>query len=321
MELVFVVADNTLDYHIDLFLRAKRATRKPATVAWYTNVLGYYHAAVSDLQPTWPPTLAHCLAFFETFSPKGLKDNSRNTYYRALSGWLNWLKKAGYIDQNPLDLLDPIPAPKSLPKAPPEEVMRALFDAIEQQGNSWHDVRDLALFLVSLDTGARPGELSAMLVDDVDLENHSIRVHSNKDYEDRDLVFDDDAARALALWLIERQQLTIPDELSSLWVSNYQHKGFHLFTVTGIRQRLRFWQKKAGLSRFTPYAIRHAYAIYSIRNFADLIDIRDQMGHASITTTAIYTKVVNQGRRDRHQKTSPVRNLRRSGPQRPKNKG
>lgn len=315
MELVFVALDdNDLDYHIELFLKVKRVTRKPATIRWYSNVLGYYREAIADLQPTWPPTMAHVLAFFETFNPKGLKDNSKNNYYRALSGWFNWLKKAGYIDQNPLEFLDPIPVVKSLPKAPPEETMSALFGTIEQHGKNWHSIRDLALFLISLDTGARPGELSAMLLNDVDLNNHSIRVHSNKDYEDRILVFSDDAAAALVLWLKERKLLGVPDILRHLWVSNYQSKGFHLFTVTGIRERLRFWQRKAGIDRFTPYAIRHAYAIYSLRNLADLIDIRDQMGHASITTTAIYTKVVNRGRRERHRETSPVGNLKKKPP-------
>lgn len=313
-ELVFVVTENgnDLDYHIDLFIRVKQATRKRATIQWYTNVLGYYREAIAHLQPTWPPTLQHALAFFETFHTKKLKDNSRNNYYRALSGWLNWLKKVGYISQNPLEFLDPIPAAKFLPRAPPEETMSILFDVIEEQRNSWHDVRDLALFLVSLDTGARPGELSAMLLDAVDLDNRSIRVHSHKDYEDRDLVFSDDTAAALVLWLEQRKRLGISSKLRHLWVSNYQQKGFCLFTVTGIRQRLRFWQTKAGIDHFTPYAIRHAYAIYSLRNLADLIDIQEQMGHASITTTAIYTKVVNRGRRERHRKTSPVGNLRKS---------
>lgn len=311
MELVFVVADNDLDYHIDLFLRLKRATRKAGTVAWYTNVLSYYQAAIADLRPTWPPTITHCLVFFETFNAKNLKDNSRNNYYRALRGWFNWLKKAGYINYNPLDFLGPIKPAKALPHAPPEEMMTSLFGTIKQRADSWHDVRDLALFLVSLDTGARPGEISAMQLSDINLDHHSIRVYSSKDHEDRSLIFNDDTAAALRLWLLQRERLRIPKNLKNLWVSNYQYKGYRSFTVPGIRQRLRFWQKRAGIDHFTPYAIRHAYAVYSLRNLADLIDIQEQMGHASIRTTAIYTKVVNIGRLERHKHTSPVGNLKK----------
>lgn len=309
MELVFVVVEHDLDHYIDLFLKFKQATKQPATITWYKNVLGYYREAIQPHPPTWPPTITHCVAFMETFKAKGLKDYSRNNYYRALRAWLNWLKKFGYISQSPLEFLDTIPAPKPLPKAPPEEDMSSLFFTIERSKDSWHDVRDLALFFVALDTGARPGELAAMQVDDVDLTNHTIRVHSKKDYEDRDLVFTDDVAQFLVIWKKQRQELGVSDDLRWLWISNYQHKGFRSFTSSGIRQRLHFWQEKAGIDRFTTYAIRHAYAIYSLRNLADLLDIRDQMGHASITTTAKYTKVVNLGRRTRHQKTSPLHNL------------
>lgn len=309
LNLVFVVVEPTLDYHIELFLNAKGLSKKPATITWYKNVLGYYREAIQLYPPTWPPTVTHCLAFMETFEVKRLKDYSRNNYYRALRSWLNWLRKFRYIDQNPLDFLDKIPNPKPLPKAPPEEAMFSLLETIEQRGDSWHDVRDLALFFVALDTGARPGELAAMQVNDVDLKNRTIRVHSNKDYEDRELVFTDDVVSILALWKKQRQKLNVADELRCLWISNYQHKGFRSFTSSGIRQRLHFWQEKTGIDHFTPYAIRHAYAIYSLRNLADLLDIRDQMGHASITTTAKYTKVVNKGREERHQATSPLGNL------------
>ncbi len=309
---VFVVVEQDLNYYIDLFLKFKQVTKKPATVTWYKNVLGYYRDAIQQQPPTWPPTVTHCLTFMETFKVKGLKDYSRNNYYRGLRSWLNWLKKFGYISQSPLEFLDAIPAPKPLPKAPPEEDMSSMLFTIEQRGDSWHDIRDLALFFVALDTGARPGELAAMQVDDVDLINRTIRVHSNKDYEDRELVFTHDVASMLTIWKKKRQELGVSDELRHFWVSDYQHKGFRPFTSSGIRQRLHFWQEKTGIDQFTTYAIRHAYAIYSLRNLADLLDIRDQMGHASITTTAKYTKVVNQGRCKRHQETSPLSNLNRN---------
>lgn len=310
MELVFVALDNDLDYHIDLFLKVKRATRKPATIRWYSNVLGYYHAAVFDLQPTWPPTLSHCLAFLETFNTKKLKDNSRNNYYRAVQSWLNWLKKAGYIDYNPLDLLDRIKAPKSLPRAPDEEVTGSVLSTINLQANSWHDIRDMALFSVALTTGARPGELARILVDDIDLKAQQIRVYSDKDKQEREVVFDDDTMISLAHWLKVRTGL-VPTDLRHLWVSNYQNRGFRSLTYWGIRDRLKFWQKKAAVGHFSLYALRHAFAIYSIREGMDLLDVRDQLGHASIATTNIYTQVAGSGRLERHRQANPMKRVRK----------
>lgn len=311
MELVFVVADNDLDYHIDLFLRLKRATRKPSTVMWYTNVLGYYREAVEQVRPTWPPTLTHCLAFFETFNAKNLADNSKNNYYRALASWFNWLKKAGYIDYNPLDFLDGFKPRKSLPRAPAESTVEALLDAIEIKADSWHGIRDMALFSVALTTGARPVELAAMRVRDVDLTGQQIRVYSNKDYQDRQLVLDDDTFISLLHWLKVRADLGITTKPPYLWISNYQNKGYRDFTYWGIYQRLKFWQEKARIEHFSPYALRHAFAIYSIREGVDLLDIRDQMGHASIKTTAIYLQVTNLGRLERHRKTNAMKRVRK----------
>jgi integrase/recombinase XerD len=305
MELVFVVVDNQLDHYIDLFIRVKSATKKPATVTWYRNVLRYYQKATADIQPNWPPTITHCLAFLETF--KGLKDYSRNNYYRGLHSWLNWLKKVGYIEQNPLDFLDPIPAPKPLPRAPQEEDVSALFAVIEKMAGAWHAVRDMALFSVALTTGARPVELAKMMIGD--FIGQQIRVYSEKDKRDRELVLDDATFVSLAYWKKVRGELA-PADLSHLWVSNYQGKGFRGLTYWGIYQRLKFWRNKADVEHFSPYALRHAFAIYSLRAGADLLDIRDQMGHASIKTTAIYTQVVNAGRLERHRKANPMKYLK-----------
>lgn len=305
MELVFVVIDNELDHYIDLFLRVKSASREPATVTWYRKVLGYYRNASAHIQPAWPPTITHCLAFLETY--KDLKDYSRNNYYRALHSWLNWLKRVGYIEQNPLDFLDPIPAPKPLPRAPLEQDTAALLAIIESMAGTWRAARDMALFSVALTTGARPVELAKMLV--TDFAGQQIRVYSRKDKRTRELVLDDETFVTLGHWEKVRGELA-PAELRHLWVSDYQGKGFQPLTYWGIYQRLKFWRNKADIEHFSPYALRHAFAIYSLRAGADLLDVRDQMGHASIKTTAIYTQVVNQGRLDRHRKANPLKYLK-----------
>ena len=77
-----------------------------------------------------------------------------------------------------------------------------------------------------------------------------------------------------------------------------------------MRQRLRLWQDRAGIKPFPFNGFRHAFAIYSLRNHADLLDIKEQMGHASIKSTAVYLEVVNEGRKQRHRKTSPRGNLK-----------
>ena len=64
-----------------------------------------------------------------------------------------------------------------------------------------------------------------------------------------------------------------------------------------MRQRLEFWQNRAGIKRFPFSGFRHTFAVYSLRNHADLLDIKEQLGHASVKTTAIYLEVVDEGRK------------------------
>ncbi|MBE7473190.1 MAG: hypothetical protein DPW09_24860 [Anaerolineae bacterium] len=313
--LVFVVLEPTLDYYFDQFIRIKRATRRPRTVEWYTNTYRYYKAASADLGPDWPPTPAHSLAFFKMFTQHDLADASRSNYFRGVRAFFNWLVKMGHLDRNPLLLVGQVKAPRPLPKSPDEEEVAELLKTVsdfireDKKHRSWQSTRDLAMFSVALDTGARLNELVAMSMPDLSLKRKQIQVFSWKDREGRVLTLSDETIADLTPWYDLRRKMKPPKTLKSLWLSNYQNKGLRPLTGNGIAQRLRYWLKKADIPHFSMNQMRHAFAVFSLRNGADLIDIRDQMGHANLKTTAIYLEVVNKGRGERHQKTSPRKNL------------
>ncbi|GIK42471.1 MAG: hypothetical protein BroJett011_63040 [Chloroflexota bacterium] len=308
MELVFVVAEDDMSWHMDLFLRVKRAARQPRTVEWYEAALRSFQDVAGG---EWPPGPAHLLAFLETFEIRKLSDASRNTYFRAVRAWLNWLYRNRFIQHNPLDFIDGPGAARLLPKAPPPADVARLLATVEARADSWQDWRDLALFSLALDTGARIGELAAMDLGDIDLGQQEIMVYGAKDRTERVVEFDDSAARDLGRWLRQRAALKPARTLRRLFLSNYRAMGLRPLTHWGMRLRLKFWQMRAGIAPFRFHGFRHAYAIYSLRNNANLLDIKDQMGHASIKTTAIYLEVVNNNRKERHRQTSPRKNLPR----------
>lgn len=313
--LVFVVVEPTLDQYFAQFMQIKKATRRPRTVKWYRDTYRYYKAASAGLEPDWPPTTAHGLAFFEMFNVHELSDYTRSNYYRGIRAFFNWLVETGAIERNPLHGLGGVRAPRPLPKSPDEEdvaeLLKTVSQAIREDKNrrSWQTVRDLAMFSLALDTGARLNELAAMRLPDISMKKRQAQVFSWKDKEGRVLTIADETIEDLGQWLEQQAKLEPPKSLSALWLSNYQHKGLRPLTDSGIVQRLRFWLRKADVPHFSMNQLRHAFAVYSLRNGADLIDIKDQMGHASIKTTAIYTEVVNKGRAERHRKTSPRKNL------------
>lgn len=305
MELVFVVVEQALDQYVEMFLRVKRATRRPRTVEWYANVLRYYKEDTRSLGRDWPPTVEHCLRFLERRAR--LSEASRNNYYRAFRSFLNWAVTCGLIQQNPLEYVDGPDNPNPLPKAPPQADMTKLLATVAAQaGERWEYARDLALFSLALDTGARISELAALQMSNLDLVNGQVRVYGTKDNKARELEIGDGALADLNAWLALRTILAPAD--NHIFVSNYQGS-LRPLTSWGMRQALGRWQKLAGIEPFPFHGFRHAFAIYSLRNKADLLDVRDQMGHRSIKTTAVYTQVIDEGRKQRHKKSSPRSNL------------
>jgi integrase/recombinase XerD len=314
--LTFVVVGSDLDYYIDLFLRIKQAGREAKTVAWYENALKVYRQETAHLPSDWPPTLEHCLAFIESFEARNLSEYSRDNYYRALRAFFNWCVALGSLEDSPLRLIDAPPTPHPLPIAPRvASVTRLLakIGAAIKESDNWRYVRDLALFSLALDTGARIGEIQRLVVDQVNLLNQQIQIYATKTHRGRTLELGDEAAMDLAVWIERRarlqQQEVWPIGLNSLFVSFYQRNMFRPWTARGMRTRLAYWQRQAGVKHFTFNGFRHAYAVYSLRNKADLLDIKDQMGHTSIKTTARYTEVVDEERASRHRRTSPRGNL------------
>lgn len=294
-----------MDDYIQKFLNGKPFIASK-TREWYLNAFSQYRQLVGN---EWPPTEEHVGIFLNKILARGLKPATVDNYYRAIRAWLNWLKTKQLIEQNPIELIDPPPKRKPLPRAPHLDDVNQLFDVITERINvHWQYCRDLALFSLAIDTGARIGELAALDIQDVDMRFRTVLVKATKTHSERTLVFGLKTADELKQWLKNRAILNVPSEISAFFVS--KHRGvWQPFTHWGMRQALRKWCSLAQIKQFNFNAFRHAYAIYSLRNNADLIDIQHQMGHAKISTTAIYTLVVNMGREERHNITSPRASL------------
>ena len=172
----------------------------------------------------------HLRAFFESFKQRKLSESSCDTYFRGVRGFLNWLHTRGFIKEHPLTFVDGPRRPKLLPKTPPQQAVSRLLTTVQKRTDNWRDVRDLALFSVALDTGARIGELEALTVDQVDLTYQEITVYGSKDREERTLELGDEAAADLTEWLKQRELLKPADNLSALFISNYRGKGLRPFT-------------------------------------------------------------------------------------------
>jgi site-specific recombinase XerD len=203
----------------------------------------------------------------------------------ALRGLLRVLREHGWITQNPGEL---IASPKRAQKLPdvlkPEEVA-ALLDRIPS--DTPLALRDRALFELAYACGLRAEELVNLELDGIDFDGEQIRVEG-KGGKTRFVPAGEPALRATTRYLERaRPVLHNGDGESALLLS----KSGRRLSTSDVRRRLRTWAQKTGLAHAHPHALRHSFATHLLDGGADLRAIQELLGHSSISTTQIYTRV------------------------------
>jgi site-specific recombinase XerD len=296
------------DYFIQDFLHAK-ATKAPKTVRFYELGLRLYREHVGL---HWPPTDSSINSFLAECKARGCKDGTLHAYYRALKTWLNWLHRRKKIEENPIGLVEEPPKGKKLPRAPQAADLVKFFQVLEAAAHlgKWNHVRDLALFGLMYDTGLRISEVVNLEVADLSIRFRAAIARGTKTNEDRAVLFYDQTAADLQRWLAVREGLDPPANLQNVFISRhrrYEHVG--PLTDSGVRLAMRRWCQRAGIPITHPHALRHAYAIHTLRTGGDLLDLQRQLGHRNLSTTQRYTMVPEAGRCKRQAEHSPRANL------------
>ncbi len=190
----------------------------------------------------------------------------------------------------------PSPA-RALPKAlGRDEVARLLSAPVGDEASS---TRDRALLEVLYGAGLRISEAVGMDVDDIDASERLLLVRGKGDRE-RLAPYGQPAAVALQRWLQVRGawQPTTPGVFIN-------RRGGRL-TRQGAWQRIREHAARVGLEdRVTPHALRHSFATHLLDGGADVRAVQELLGHASVTTTQIYTLVSRRALREAYDRTHP----------------
>lgn len=303
-----------LPYYVHLFLEAK-AGKAPKTILYYETALYQFRRFAGG---NFPPSPEAIDAFLLDCKQRGLKESSVDAYYKALKIFFSWLYKRGKLDHNPIDLAEKPPRPRLLPRAPRHAELEKFFrylEAVADKGHGdWLDVRALALWSLALDTGLRVSELAALTTRDIFVEKgyRTALVRGGKTHNERVVVFHKATAKDIKRWIKARLALPpfdgaqdrLPPGLDALFVAHCRGQWGPL-TTWGMRQDLAEHCRRAGITHLTPHQFRSGYAVESIRNGADLLDVQRQLGHSNISTTSRYLKVDDAGRADRHGSSSP----------------
>lgn len=203
---------------------------------------------------------------------------------RVLSAWRGLFR---FIARKYRVLLNPVvgirapKAAKKLPHALSPDQMAQLLQPADDDALS---VRDVAMFELFYSSGLRLSELAGLNPDAVDFAGGEVRV-LGKGNKSRIVPVGQQALTALQQWLPLRNSLAAADELA-LFVGQ---RGKRL-SVRAIQLRLQQQGLKQGISqRAHPHALRHSFASHVLQSSGDLRAVQEMLGHASITTTQIYT--------------------------------
>jgi integrase/recombinase XerC len=211
----------------------------------------------------------------------GLAPRSIARRLSAVRAFYGWLLREERVQANPgLDVQAP-KAPKRLPRTLDVDLVQRL---LEIPGDDAYAVRDRAMFELFYSSGLRLAELCGLDVDDVDLADAVVRV-TGKGAKTRILPVGRLACEAIRCWRKERGALAAPEE-RALFVGA---RGERIARGT-VQKRLDHWARVQGIGfKVHPHMLRHSFASHMLESSGDLRAVQELLGHASISTTQVYT--------------------------------
>ena len=215
--------------------------------------------------------------------------------FAAIRMFHRFMLDEGLRSDNPTAFIDGVKVPSGIPKALSEEEVELLLNAVT--GVDSLAVRDRALLEFLYATGARVSEACGLSMSDVDMESNVARVFG-KGSKERIVPFGRHAKEALETWMgASGRPMLCPQQ----WAKR-DHADAVFLGVRGTRLSrqaawgiVRKYAMLAGItSELSPHVLRHSCATHMLVHGADLRIVQELLGHASVSTTQVYTKVDNE---------------------------
>ena len=222
-----------------------------------------------------------CSAWIGDLYSQNNKPKSIQRHLSSAKGFFRFLKKNNLIGSSPFEL---VTAPKSSNTLPdvlsPEDVEQLL----NFKPSNTIEIRDMAIVELMYSSGLRVSETVNINISDFE-ENMSFLRVIGKGSKTRLVPMGRFAINAINNWLNEREKIS--NNTDALFLNS---KGSRL-SVRSIQLRLKKMATKQGLPPVHPHMLRHSFATHMLESSGDLRTIQELLGHSSLSTTQIYTKL------------------------------
>ena len=222
-----------------------------------------------------------CSAWIGDLFSDGINPRSIQRHLSSAKGFFKYLKKNGLVNTSPFDLISAPKTPSNLPDVlSPEDVEQLL----NFKPSSLVEVRDMAIVELIYSSGLRVSEAIDINIADFEEDMSFLRV-IGKGSKTRLVPLGKFAINAIKNWLIEREKIV--NNTDALFLNS---KGTRL-SVRSVQIRLKKMALKQGLPPIYPHMLRHSFATHMLESSGDLRTIQELLGHSSLSTTQIYTKL------------------------------
>lgn len=230
------------------------------------------------------------------------KGKSAATVTRAMASvksFYTCLQKTGYAGNNPARGVTTTKVERKLPQVLTSKEVELFLD--QPSCTDLKGYRDRAMLELLYATGIRVSELIGLQTGDVNLGGGFLRCPGKG--KERVIPLYPAAVRALSDYIKKvRPQLVNDPEETVLFVNMNGEP----MSRQGFWKLVKYYQEKAGIHKeITPHTLRHSFAAHLLENGADLHSIQEMLGHADISSTQIYSQLVNQKIKSVYHKAHP----------------
>ena len=276
--------------------------KSPRTIDAYRESLSRFRRCLEeDGAPLDPADIRpdHVIAYLVRFA--ALSPDTRHRYFREVRCFCNWLRAAGYTDNDPFRGLRNVRLPRKIvPPLASEEIAHLLACC---DANIFVGRRDRAILLTLLDTGVRCAEAVGLDLADCALPERRLLVRHGKGGKDRVVSFAGRCADALATYLLDRG--TAPGPLFVAARYGRLNDGVRL-RPNGLKQLLRRLGRATGIPRVHAHRFRHTFATWAIAHDARELDVQHLLGHSSPEMVRRYSATYGSAQAaERHAAFSP----------------
>ena len=278
------------------YLRFNKNYSENTLISYENDIIEYLSYLKRECLSLYDVNYSDIRFLLDYYDKEGLKTLSIRRKISSLKGFYKYLSREGKVVDNPFSYVSLPKKEKKLPQFLNYNEMIEIFDVIDI--SNILGLRNRLIMELLYATGVRVSELVNIKIMDIDVNNESIIV-LGKGNKERIVFFNEVTKKILLKYLSETKEIRKSDYLI---INSHGKK----ITTRGIRLIINKVIDETSIKKHIhPHILRHTFATHLLNNGCDLLTVQELLGHASISTTGIYTHVSKEHVKDVYYHTHP----------------